>query len=74
MLLLPLKKFFNHRLAISLSLFLGTGTYSSMHLLLETCGDLPVKGEIITAEKRSAREQSALWQHCSHMSGLSVGL
>lgn len=33
-----------------------------------------MKGEIITAEKRPALEQSALWQHFSHMSGLSVGL
>ena len=59
---------------MSPSLFLGTGTYSSNYFLLETCGDFSVKGEIVTAEQRPALEQLALWQHCSHMSGLSVGL
>jgi len=31
-----------------------------------------MKGEIVTEEKKTALEQGALWQHCSHVSGLFV--
>lgn len=33
-----------------------------------------MKGEIITDEKRPLLEQSALWERCSHTSGLSARL